>query len=474
VGKTQIALELAYKFREKYPDCSVFWVPAMNVESIQEAYVEIGRQLGIPKVEEEKASINKLIQRYLSDKSAGRWLLVFDNADEIDIWTGQSNNAAESRRLIDYLPSSSHGSMVFTTRSQRTAYRLANTNVVKVESMDESAAKQLLSESLINQELLSDDKATMDLLEWLTFLPLAIVQAAAFISENVMTPSEYLAILQDTQSKEQDLIDILGKDFEDEGRYGRARNPVTTTWLVSFEQIQRRDPLAAEYLSFMACIDPKDIPQSLLPSNDTKAKTIEAIGTLSAYWFVTKRPNQFLDLHRLVHLATRNWLRREQSLERWTNKAIIRLKEVFPDSNPENRITWRAFLPHVRYVLEADLGRDSIEKHDLRWKFAMCLHSDGRYREAGKVFEEVADANKRVLGAEHPDTLISVGNLASTYWKQGRWKEAEELGVEVMETSKRVLGAEHPSTLTSMANLASTYSNQGRWKEAEELGVEVM
>jgi hypothetical protein len=43
-----------------------------------------------------------------------------------------------------------------------------------------------------------------------------------------------------------------------------------------------------------------------------------------------------------------------------------------------------------------------------------------------------------------------------------------------METSKRKLGAEHPDTLTSMANLASTYRNQGRWKEAEELEVQVM
>ena len=60
----------------------------------------------------------------------------------------------------------------------------------------------------------------------------------------------------------------------------------------------------------------------------------------------------------------------------------------------------------------------------------------------------------------------SMANLASTFWNQGRWKEAEELELQVMETSPRVLGEEHPSTLTSMANLASTY---GRWKEAEEL-----
>ena len=64
------------------------------------------------------------------------------------------------------------------------------------------------------------------------------------------------------------------------------------------------------------------------------------------------------------------------------------------------------------------------------------------------------ETSLRVLGAEHPSTLASMANLASTYRNQGRWKEAEELDVQVMETRKRVLGAEHPSTLTSMANLA--------------------
>jgi hypothetical protein len=51
----------------------------------------------------------------------------------------------------------------------------------------------------------------------------------------------------------------------------------------------------------------------------------------------------------------------------------------------------------------------------------------------------------------------------------GRWKEAEELEVQVMKMRKRVLGEEHPDTLLSIGNLASTYSNQGQWKEAEEL-----
>jgi hypothetical protein len=42
------------------------------------------------------------------------------------------------------------------------------------------------------------------------------------------------------------------------------------------------------------------------------------------------------------------------------------------------------------------------------------------------------ETKKRVLGAEHPSTLISMGNLTSTFWNQRRWKEAEELGVQVV------------------------------------------
>jgi len=72
------------------------------------------------------------------------------------------------------------------------------------------------------------------------------------------------------------------------------------------------------------------------------------------------------------------------------------------------------------------------------------------------------ETRKRVLGEEHPDTLASITNLASTYENQGRWKEAEELKVQVIETFERVLGEEHPYTLTSTANLASTYGDQDR------------
>ena len=67
-------------------------------------------------------------------------------------------------------------------------------------------------------------------------------------------------------------------------------------------------------------------------------------------------------------------------------------------------------------------------------------------------FVQAIKTMKRVLNTEHPGTLTSLNNIASTYWDEGQWKEAEELFV----TTKRVLGAEHPAMVNSMDNLAHT------------------
>lgn len=79
---------------------------------------------------------------------------------------------------------------------------------------------------------------------------------------------------------------------------------------------------------------------------------------------------------------------------------------------------------------------------------------------------QVLEIRKQVLGPEHPDTLTSTANLASTYWDQGQLNEAEELGVQVLELQKQVLGPEHPDTLTSMAKLAYIWESLERVQDA--------
>ncbi|KAH8707092.1 kinesin light chain, partial [Phaeosphaeriaceae sp. PMI808] len=86
---------------------------------------------------------------------------------------------------------------------------------------------------------------------------------------------------------------------------------------------------------------------------------------------------------------------------------------------------------------------------------------------------QVMETSSRVLGEDHPHTLSTMANLASTFWNQGRWKEAEELFVQVIETSSRgggrVLGEEHPDTLTSIHTLAFTLKRQGHNDKAISL-----
>ncbi len=468
VGKTQIALEFAYQLREKQPDCSVFWIPVTSTESMLKAYVDIGQQLQIPNIEHEQEDVQKLIQRRLSQESSGKWLLVFDNADDIDIWTSKSGSATGSTRRIDYLPKSKHGSILFTTRNQQAAVKLAGTNVLSVDKMDDVLAKRLLEKSLIHQDLLSDSGDTIKLLQLLTFLPLAIVQASAYINENGITIPTYVALLQDT---EQNIIDILSEEFEDEGRYEDIKNPIATTWLISFDQIRRRDPLAAEYLSFMACVDSKDIPRSLLPPAQSLKKAVGALGTLTAYSFITEgAEGQSFNVHRLVHLATRNWLRDQGSLGACCQKTINRLAEVFPNDDHENRRLWRSYLPHSRFALACRLvSRNDEGRLVLLEKLGLCLIRDGRYSEAKENLAEVMEMKIRTIGDEHPDTLTSVHNLATSLGNQGMYIEAEVLIRRALAGRTKVLGKEHTDTLTSAHSLGCDLWRQGRYSEAEAL-----
>src|SRR5437762_3512580 len=89
-------------------------------------------------------------------------------------------------------------------------------------------------------------------------------------------------------------------------------------------------------------------------------------------------------------------------------------------------------------------------------------NADGELKEAEELGVQVMKTQKRVLGLEHPDTLLTMHNLASTYYNQERWKEAEELEVQVMEARKRVLGPEHPDSILAMHTLALTYYCQKR------------
>jgi tetratricopeptide (TPR) repeat protein len=97
-----------------------------------------------------------------------------------------------------------------------------------------------------------------------------------------------------------------------------------------------------------------------------------------------------------------------------------------------------------------------------------------RHAEALKLHEETLAARKRVLPADHPDTLSSMHNLAYSYYVLDRHAEALTLYEETLAACKRVLPADHPITLSSMQSVANCYGKLGRLAEAMKLHEETL
>jgi tetratricopeptide (TPR) repeat protein len=132
-------------------------------------------------------------------------------------------------------------------------------------------------------------------------------------------------------------------------------------------------------------------------------------------------------------------------------------------------------------LLETALGiisntPDNDEKNvaTISESLATVYWSQGRLREAEKVCMEVLEKRQRILGVEHPHTIMAASSLAMTYRDQGRWGEAEKLQVDILEQSRRILGVDHPDTILVAANLAVMYGDQGRYSEAEKMEVELL
>jgi Flp pilus assembly protein TadD, contains TPR repeats len=448
---------------KKLPECSILWIPCTSYESVQQAYVNIASALGILAIE--PAKITEQVKAHLSQESAGQWLLIFDNADDMEMWF---KGSATAPPLKNILPRSENGHVLFTSRNRKLAVRVASPNVLSIPDVDHRTAMKILENSLIQEGLLHDNYATNALIEQLAFLPLAISQAAAYINENRILLSDYLSLFKE---REANAAELLSEEFEDDRRYAEIQNPVLTTWLISFQQIQNLNKLAADYLSFMACINPRDIPQFILPPATSAKKKVDALGLLSAYSFISEHSSSHsFSLHRLVHLATRNWMKRTEVFDYWVLKTTQQLDDVFPDYDYTNQALWRDFLPHALYLTNSEEFNNI--HHDYVGfisRVGISLTKDGRYDEAKILFVDRLEARESVLGPEHPDTLISVNNLGVVLERQGKHEEAEAIHQRALVGLEKALGPEHPDTLHIVSNLGVVLQGQGKYEEAETI-----
>ncbi|KAG7402993.1 Kinesin light chain [Fusarium oxysporum f. sp. rapae] len=499
-GKSQVTIQFAHHVHNESPQTSVYWVYASSKPRFEEAYRSIAEKLQLPRRNDPDVDVLGSVRDWLQTEEAGSWLMILDNVDDVSLFysihitgdkavTGLADENTIARTgqlpLATYLPKSRNGTILVTSRSMDAAERLTGSHkaIYRVSTMDDTQGLQLFRNKLEGD---FDKHAATDLLQALDYIPLAITQAAAYI--NRRAPRVSVKTYLDTfREGDKGKSNLLNRDAGDLRRDETVSNSVIITWQVTFEQIRRERSSAAKLLSFMSFFNPQGIPGFVLHNYDhdltdeingeaERTNFEDDLDTLHGYSLVSVTATEdTYEMHSLVQFCTRVWISTTGNEGRWRQLFLDSMSKHFPDGNFENWLVCQMLLPHV----EPMLGKEPPSEGLLAWAYlltnsAWYMLTIGNDRIAEDLSKKAVDTRTKVLGEEHSDTLISMGNLASTYWCQGRWKEAEELQVGVLETMKKTLGEDHPYTLTSMGNLASTYWNQGRWKEAEELQVGVL
>ena len=462
IGKTQVALQFAYSIKENCSEYSIFWVQALSMEIFELSCREIAGALGIRQGRDSGEDLKTLVRQRLSAKTAGKWLLVIDNADDLDLLRGTS----QTEGLLAFLPASDGGLTIFTTRHGAIAQYLTGSDVVEIGKMTRQETTDLLQKSLVRKDPSDNSETVANLLTELEYLPLAITQAAAYINTNKSSISEYLRLLMKT---EQDAVALISTDFGDNTRYRNSINAVAKTWTITFNKILECDTLATDLLVFISCIEWRAIPYSIFPAPYPEARLVGAIGTLCSYSFLERRDDGTkLDMHRLVHLATRIWVNQNGRKAETTIAALKHLAEAFPSDDYTNRNIWRDYLPHVAHIKDEQC-QDTEEKSRLCLKVGQCLYVDGRIKEAVLWLQESCEWRDINLPQSNIDRLTSQHELAVAYQANGQIKEAVKLIEHVVAIKSEVLAKDHPSRLASQHELAGAYQANGQIKKAVKL-----
>ena len=258
--------------------------------------------------------------------------------------TGKLTGLSYLRVCPEFLPKSANGSMLFTTRNKKVGVKFATaTGLVVLPEMDPADAEQLLKSR--SGEFMSDGDEIVELLGRLEYLPLALSQAGSYVAENSVTVRAYL---QSYSHSEASRTELLTEDFTDPAREDDAQNPIVSTYTVSFDQINRSGPVAADLLSYVAFLDDQAVPKDLLSLPTSLVEATSALGLLKAYSLITTdRTDTMFSMHRLVHPATRNWLKIHGRFRAWAEISLRMISEKFPPAGPETLDLCDSYLSHA-------------------------------------------------------------------------------------------------------------------------------
>jgi hypothetical protein len=463
--KSQLAIHFAHQIRSDNPKTSVFWVDCSSRAAFLESYRALADVLELPRRHEPHIDLMVLVRDWLQKEDVSPWLMVADNADKMDVMFIDKENDDETQvSLVTYLPKSTNGKILVTSRSLDVAKKLVGHSraILKITTMDEAQALQLLKNRLENE---ADEASSLELVIELGYIPLAVSQAAAYINRRSprVTTKSYLDELRKSEKRKDGLLRV---DKGDLGQRHDVSNSVVLTWQVTFEQIKREQPSAVNLLCLMSRFQPQNIPEHVLryygdetvsdePSDETGGRDIsidemfgdrdnmskefeDDMDILRGYSLVTLTKQGFCEIHPLVQFCTRSWISEFGDPARWDRLFILLASIVFPHGQFETGVTCQTLLPHIQPVLGTI---HSEENSLLSWailnaKVSRYFSRVGEYSQAEVLAWQAFQTLQGILGHAHAGTMESMSDLATIFQHQGRWGGAGTLFRRLMELSE--------------------------------------
>jgi tetratricopeptide (TPR) repeat protein len=466
IGKTQVAVEYAYRYKQNYQ--AVLWVRAAAYDTLVTDYATIADQLGLSilpmKEEQDQNRLVESVKRWLI--SHEDWLLILDNADNLGV-------------ITDFLPPGEAGHILLTTRDPSIS-TLAHSIEVKQLEQDEAISLLLqhvydLPSHALLQQVSQDDRAVAETIaKEMGGLPLALDQARAYIEQTRCGLAQYLEMYKQSRTRLLNWKRRVSPDYS---------KTVATTWELAFEQVEQHNQGAADLLRLCAFLDPDSIPEALFTGGASELSPMlqqlvedaflfnDAIDALRSFSLIRRlEDTKSLTIHRLVQVVIQDRMDLPAQ-QQWAERTVRLVNAAFPEVRFETQDQCNRHLPQVFACL------DLIDHYAFHFSAAAhLLHRAGRYlysharnSEAERLLQRAKSIQEQISPPELQEFASILNDLANLYRDQDRYIEAEPLYQRALEIREQVLGPEDLETATTISNLANLYRDRDQYEKAEQL-----